>query len=406
MTAVDSVAAVPDHLPTILVGETEAVFSGFCSTNRDVLAFLHAADDPEQAAQDALTLGCRALLGAAARADGTTLAQAMEHATALVDRAVSDTEGRFNALAGALFGDDGMLPRTVDDLRAAVTAALSDAFDPDRRDSALARLTTLLSDLEARQLHVLRRALDPTDESGPLGILLMGLREQHREQMDAVARLAADHAAAQAEELIWNKTAIKGQAYEQWVMSAIANCAATWEDVAIPVGRERGVQGSMTGDILVDVRNAGRYVIEVKSTRLALKKALGELRKAVDNHEAAAGIIVFATEDQCPAPGVFTTYGDLAVLVLPQDGSDGLATRVACAWARARVISKAETLDATNAQVLLSDVADIERAMQRVTDAKKALGGAARHISQAGQHVEDLRDEVERSLARLRQNLA
>jgi hypothetical protein len=119
--------------------------------------------------------------------------------------------------------------------------------------------------------------------------------------MDAIARIAAVDAARVAGSIAWEKTAVKGQSYEEVVAGAVVRQAAVWEDIAERVGHQRGTTGRMTGDILVEVAGAGRYVVEAKDRRLPLKRALDELRAAVDTHEAHAGLLVFSSDENCPA---------------------------------------------------------------------------------------------------------
>jgi hypothetical protein len=93
------------------------------------------------------------------------------------------------------------------------------------------------------------------------------------------------------------------------------------------------------------------------------------------------------------------------VVDLPKDDADPLALRVACAWARTQAAVGSEGDCAIDPSLLRARVEDIRQAMERVTDAKKALGGATRHIEQAGRHVENLRADVIKALAGLLDDL-
>ena len=151
--------------------------------------------------------------------------------------------------------------------------------------------------------------------------------------LDAVGwlseQVAAERACTSAVKATLERSAVKGQAYEDQVVPAVTAIAAARGDIAEFVGRLSRSTGGLVSDIVVDVETSstggacGRYVLECKDRRLTVKAILDELRRAAKNRDAHSVIAVFSRADHAPVPDPFTVFDDLAT---PNANSDTSAT--------------------------------------------------------------------------------
>ncbi len=208
------------------------------------------------------------------------------------------------------------------------------------------------------------------------------------------------------------RSAIKGMAFEDQVVAAVAALSAERGDTAEAVGRLDGTGGGRVGDIVVEIdpaSNGGRsgaYVLECKDRRLSFKVTMDELRRAADNRDASAAIGVFSRADNAPIPGPFAVFNDRAIVVYDKDEPDATALRLGCAWAR--WIVQRETRP-TDANIDLESVGrlidDARRALDRVSSIKRAHSAAAKKIGEAAGQVVELNAEVGQALERIERAL-
>ena len=247
------------------------------------------------------------------------------------------------------------------DLKAQLEERLGALFDPDSKTSAMALLEDVFSDSSTKVLHTLRGALDPDDDATPLGRWRAELSKAIHEQNEAVLReirdLATAMAVREARVDLWERSTQKGVAFEELVGMAFTEVGTIHGDIVEPVGRERGCDGSLVGDIVVtlspDDCPTGRaaFVLEAKTRKLTLRKTLDELDVAMANRESTAGIAVFSDRALAPTPSLFSAYGDKAVLVLDAELPDPQAVELAYAWAR-WIVRRAGSEDAPEADAL------------------------------------------------------
>lgn len=275
----------------------------------------------------------------------------------------------------------------------------------------MARLDQVLSEVALKQDAAARSLLNPDDPASALGKALSTLRHGQAEQLALQTalgeRVASREAAFQAREEIWESTAIKGLAYEDEVTRAVLAEASRWEDPAEPVGRVRGSQATMTGDVVVEVAGAGRYVVEVKDRRLGMSAALAEARGAMSNREAAACVMVFSSEERSPARTLLATYGEIIVVVFDKAEPDPTALRLGLCLARARVLAQARPAGSEGPDVvrMQEHLEQAESALRRCTEIRKAHGAARNAVARAGDQLETLSQDINEALDRLRQEL-
>ncbi|MEW5992028.1 MAG: hypothetical protein AB1736_11880 [Chloroflexota bacterium] len=229
----------------------------------------------------------------------------------LADGQRAMTERAAEALEQTLrtnFGDgDGRLPRTLEAFlgdRGRLQATVRELFDPDRKDSAVGRLSTMLEayfDGDASRLATL---LDPTRLGSPL--------HQFRSEMAAgfkaiEEKLVAIEAAATARAGERAKSAAKGGDFEAVLEDLLAEIARGANDLLDRTATDAGDKGrSKKGDFVLTLDpnlthgTDLRVVIEAKDRRMSGREMRDELREARTNRDAAVGLVVF-TPDHAPA---------------------------------------------------------------------------------------------------------
>ncbi len=222
-------------------------------TDPDLSALVAEASDAESAVQHTLSTGARALRVAHASVDTAVVERSFAALEDQLRRLLDDTTARVTSTtADMLTHPEHGISATLGTWRAEVSTALDGMFDPKQEDSALARLDSVLRDASERQLTATRRLLNADAEDSPLSRLLTGVRDQIATVLDAVGRLAeqmaTDKATAVATAAALERSAIKGMAFEDQVVVAVAALAAERGDEAEAVGSVGGVEGGRVGD--------------------------------------------------------------------------------------------------------------------------------------------------------------
>jgi hypothetical protein len=309
----------PVDAPCVCVADGIVHIDRVVSSDADLVALVTEAADPVDTVMRVLVVGARAFAYSRTGID-----------VAVVQHEFAVLAQKFQEI---LNDPAGGVQARLDSWRDEVVALFTAQFDPDRASSAIGKFDAAT-----------RRLLNPDMEGSPLAHVMSAVSEQIRQVLDAIARLAeqtaTEKAAVEAEARTMQLTAIKGLAFEDRVAELVTGIAAMSGDVAEAVGTEPGSNGGKAGDVVVEVkRTAGRYAIECKDRKLGLRAALEELGQATVNREAAAAIMVFAQQDQCPVPEPFMVFDKLALLVLDNSEPNLTALRLACAWARTQVLA-------------------------------------------------------------------
>lgn len=404
--------------PSVRLVDGTVQISNLWCTDPDLAALVADASDTESAVQHCLVTGARALRVAHASIDSAVVERSFAALESQLKALLDDTTARVTGTtADLLTHPEHGVVATLGVWRTEVAAALDGMFDPEHTGSALARLDTVMREASERQLTATRRLLNPDADDSPLSRLLNGVRDQISTVLDAVGRLAdqiaSDKAATAATAAALERSAVKGIAFEDQVTIAVTTLAAERGDEAEAVGTAGGVDGGKNGDILVNVDPAsiggqsGCYVLECKDRRLTFKATMEELRKAVTNRDALAGIAVFSGQENCPVPSPFAVFNDRAIVVYDKNDPDPTALRLACAWARWIVQRETRSSDASADLDLVARLIDeARRALDRVTSIKRAHATASKKIIEASSQVGDLAADLVSTLDRIEQALA
>lgn len=400
--------------PYGVIRDGHVILDHFEEPDPVVVRVISDADDVLEASHACLQVGARALLAGHAALDEVLVGRSFEQLVGRLDASVDRGVGRIAQTATDLLGDDdGALTRMLVDLRAELEQCLGQLFDPQSKTSALSLLEDVFASAATRSAQSLRASLDLEDEESPLGRWRAELTRVVREQTDGILRevkeLATNIAVQDGRAELWERTTLKGLAYEDVVHLAFAEVAAHHGDVIESVGRERGAIGALTGDIAVALspeecgEHPRSFVIEAKNRKLGLRKTLEELSAAMANREAHVGIAVFASRDFAPTPSVFVPYGDKAILVLDADTPDPAAVELAYVWARWTLrrsqVGDAESLDT---EQISEGIAAAVRALDRSSTIRRCHSTVRKQIEQASVELTDLVTEARAAIDQIR----
>ena len=410
-----ALASVPT--PRVFAADGLVHITDVTTADPDLLAIVSSAADPEAVVQRALSTGARALSVAQASIDTTMVEQSFAELTRAFAGHLDQARTQVVGAAGDLLNDPGHgVAASLQTWRREVDALLDATFNPERSGSALGKFDRIMQDSSAKQLKATRQLLNPDADDSPLARVLSGVKEQVSGILDAVARLseqvAADRASTSAVAATMERSAIKGQAYEDQVVSAVTAVAAARGDVADPVGRVGGTAGNQVGDIVVEVDPAatggtgGRYVVECKDRRLSVKAVLDELRRASANRDAQAAIAVFSRPEHAPIDEPFSVFDDRAIVVYDKDHPDPASLRLACAWARWIVQRDVSAGDVAFDAELIGKIIDQARqALGRRTNVRRAHAAATKKIQEAAAQVDELHDDLLELIERIERSI-
>jgi hypothetical protein len=385
-----------------------------------VIQVLDRADDVVEAAHRCLEVGARALTASQTCLDETYVSRSFDQLSQRLDASMTAGVDRIESATRHLLDEeDGALTRVLANLRGELLNRLGQLFDPDSKSSALALFEEVFKAAAARTSSELRATLAIDDVDSALGRWRSEMTSQFRGQADAIlaevrgiaTSLEVD--AARAE--VFDKTSLKGVAYEDVVHVAFAEAARHRGDVIEDTSRQRGTTGSLVGDLVVtfdadDVcGELSRMVIEVKARRLSLRKTLDELEAGMANREAQVGIAIFASKELAP-PGhaVFVPHGNLAVMVLDKESPESPTVELAMAWARMRLrhLQIRETATDGDPQVVTEAIATATRALDRAATIRRCHSTVRRQIDQAGEELTDLVTEARDAIVVIRDSRA
>lgn len=387
------------------------------TSDPDLVTLLVEGSDPTEVVLRVLAIGARVLAVSRTSMDTAVIEKSFGVLVDQLGGLLNDATAQVAGTTSSLLTDpESGVHASLTNWKRDVAETLNAIFDPDRSTSAIGKLDAVMQSASEKQLIATRRLLNAEDQDSPLFGLFAGVQTQIGLVLDSVARVAeqvaTDKATVNATALALEHSAVKGMAFEDQVVQAVTGLAAAWGDVTEAVGRASGVSGGLVGDVVVELDRtdscdrSARYVIECKDRRLTLNATLSELRRASINREAGAAIAVFAHDEQCPVPGPFATFDDLAIVVYDKNDPDPAALRLACAWARWSARRQPITDGgAPDADLILSLLSDARKALDRTANIRRAHTAASKKIQEAAGQVSDLSAEVTEALNKVEQAL-
>lgn len=200
-----------------------------------------------------------------------------------------------------VFGEDRGVMRSVLDRYLGTGGKLDDLFDPERKDSAIARISAILDQHFRGRDSVLYTLLDHSNPESPLFHLKKDLVENYLQ--DIRDRLIGEQVAAEE----YERGTAKGIDYQESVFEMVSQICRPFGDIPSYVADSTGkVPKSKVGDIVVDV-NPGytggvalRMVIEAKDQHgYNAGRIVRELEEAKENRDACVALMTF-TAGTCP----------------------------------------------------------------------------------------------------------
>lgn len=322
-----SVALTPDR---IIVSKLELI-------DEDLASYL--AEFPEEMRVDvlrrALKIGLLALKGSTAieKVDYVEkeFGKLSNRLSGRVDKFVSDIEEQLDKV----FGDDRGIMRNALDKYLGAGGRLEDLFDPDRKDSAVSKISSIFDQYFKGRDSILYTWLDHSNPESPIAQLKKDLVENYlKEIRDHL--IGEEMAEAERE-----KGTAKGRKYQEIVFEKVNEICYPFGDTPSYMAEIVGkLPRSKVGDIVIDVSPnytggpALKLVVEVKNEHgYTVDKIINELDVAKENRNATAALAVF-TPDTCPSTcHPLQQYGDDKVICSydprePSDLSLELAYRV------------------------------------------------------------------------------
>ncbi|HLF41403.1 MAG TPA: hypothetical protein VI854_08015 [Acidimicrobiia bacterium] len=312
----------------------------YATANPDVARLLDQADDRETCLERMLSIGAGAMLSAGLQLDTSVVERRFDDLTARLDTSIKSA---FGSIEGLLDGDGGTIACALDGVKEEIAAVITTTFDPTKTTSVVNRMNELFDGTQAKLVKELHRELSPDvdgsmlnrtvrDINGCLQSSIEGVLVQVRDIQDKLEHAKGGAAEAQ-------KGTQKGVAFEDVLQPLIGRLASLQGDMSERNSTEKGVKAGKVGDFTITLnqtRNGGattRFVIEAKDRDSMSKKVVvEELRAAMGNRDAKAGVLVFAHQHQTPDRLPFQTMGDMAIVAC-EDG-DTTALELAYQWAR------------------------------------------------------------------------
>ena len=405
----------PNHV-TIENGVLKII--DFIETDPDVVEVIGGADDADVALHQCLGIGARASRLVKTTVDTEVVHNAFDSMTSTFDRTVTEAVELFHDTVSRVFvGEDAEVRTALSSWQTEVGELFDGIFDEESKKSVLGKLDTILAKAAENELNAFRRLIDPDNDASPMARWRSGIERTVKDQvgtvLSVVVELSEKVAASKAEAQIFELTTQKGFSYEDQVHSVVSQAAAAYGDMAEQVGKTTGSDGNQAGDELVTLNEVdtfgkcGRYVLEIKDTRLSTAKTLEEVDRAISNRGALAGIAVFSKQANAPTAAPFHYLGNRAIVVLDKTETDDKALKLALLWARwvvrRQLNEQVEGLDLNRVEALIDEG---RTALKRVSTIRRCLSAGKKQIEDAAINVNGLFDEIEGVLDALTKEVA
>lgn len=407
----------PDPFPVTVI-DGVVVINDLEDGDPVVVDLVAEADDPEAAVRSLLHVGARAVRAAGVNVDTEVIDRRFASLADQMDHQLEDAVSSLSKALGEIIAEDGgALPTALDQHRAGLEALLGSTFDPDSKTSVLSLIEQMLA--EEREAHVdAITALVTVDGDGsPLAKLRTAvvrdvkahLKEHLEDVRDEVKAMSEKIAVNEAVAPVVAITSGKGFTFEDVLHARLEVLASAHGDVAEQTGHTAGVCGTKKGDEVVTLNREDthgcdvRIVVEAKCRKLSVRKAHEELVDAMENRDAAAGILVFSSADQSPTSLPFHYSDDRAIVVLDEDDPDDGPLRLAFMWARwvARRKQAGAAVDELDLERIAALIEQARVALGRVKTIRSDHSKARKAIEHAGVEVTYLTDEVTAALDEL-----
>jgi hypothetical protein len=360
-------------------------------------------DDQALLVERALKIGLTALQGVGVTLNLDAVRSEFER---FADQSKAANEQAAQALEQVLrmnFADgDGRLPRTLESFlgdRGKLKAMVDELFDPERRDSAIGRIGTMLEsyfDGDGSRLAVL---LDPTRMHSPL--------HQFRNEMEngfkaLQERLIALEAAQNARAGERAKSSAKGGDFEDLIETMLGEIARGANDLLERTGTEAGDAGrSKKGDFVLTLDpgltpgREVRIVVEAKDRYVSGREMRDELRAAKTNRDATLGLVVFSPQHAPAGIAPFDVRGGDVYTVMDPADPDRAVLEAAVKLARLVAVA---SLREAEVDVDIASIGEALRSIRQSLEAVRAMKVQLTSIGTTSRSVSDTLEKIRASI--------
>ncbi len=243
--------------------------------------------------------------------------------------------------------DKGQIKRIIDE-----------TFNIDNKRSALALLIEELkknSEMDEKKLYEL---LDSNKTDSPARHLKEQILEKLNDIRDKEIKDIRDEVLKEsAIKIEKQKGTAKGFDFEEEVYSNLQTLASYYENTIELIGEKSGI-GGKKGDVLIELENKSKIIIECKdSSNYSTKKAIDEINEAMQNRNAVFGIFLFAKKDLMPRELCPIKITDKYLITYYDEDNLYFAYRIARLFALRKSI---DSEDKVNFEKISSELSTIE----------------------------------------------
>lgn len=376
-----------------------------------MVSIIGGADNAGAAAHALLRVGAQAARVAASDLNTDLVERRFAGLASGFDAKMSEAVDRISTAADQLLDEEtGTLPKTLAGLRAELEHLLGNTFDPDSKTSVIAKIESLVTQNADYMARNVKAGFDLDQPTSPLARTKREISELVKDQASVLSKQVGDIAAALAAKsataAVADKLTSKGTTFEDLVSAGLDRISVIHGDVVNRVGTRTGPGGTKRGDLTVTIcpddtfGTDAHFVIEAKDRALSMSKTLAELDAAMDNHQAAAAIAVFARADLSPVSIPFWCSGSRAILVYDKEDTDPRALQLAYQWARwttRRSLVEAAQ-DSINPAHVDAAIARVRQALTKHQSVKVCLSAIKNKADEAANHVAGLLEEIDHAM--------
>jgi hypothetical protein len=337
--------------------------------------------------------------------------------------AVDALAGEIDRLVETTAAESGKLPAVVQEKLGEhlmeLGTLLESRFDPTRTSSVQHQIKELVKGSTSEQVRSLLSEL--FGERGPLASSNKEITEQLKlvvgTSTDAVAKVTSLIDRLEQKKLLddqQERSTHKGARFEEQVeIELIAIHGRLGDDVRC-VKHETGlIPGSKNGDFVVTINTAqtggleARFVVEAKAGHLSGPQAQLELKEAMENRGAQAGILVFDGVADAPLRGrQYMAYPDGKIVAVLDDEHGVLGFEVACIQARLFALAAVAADGDVDARWVVAQCDKLANLVEDGSKIKRNTAAARRSLDSIDQGYDDLREQAFGVLDETRAKLA
>lgn len=388
----------------VLVSDGEIIVTNLEVQDEDLAAYLVQFSGPIRIdmVKRALKIGLLTLKGAPAIEKVDYIEKEFGKLDGKLTVALDKFSQKVESDLNRVFGEDGGIMKITLERYLGVGGKLEDLFDPQRKDSAVSKISSIFDEHFRGRDSVLYKLLDHTDPESPIAALKKDIIENYLKDMRE-GIVGTELVEAERE-----KGTAKGREYQEDVFLKVNEICSPFQDTPDRVWNTAGnLPGKLVGDIVATINPSYtggtplRFVIEAKDRHgYSVNKILAELDEAKENRDACVALAVF-TSDTCPSECYpLQQYGNDKLICYydPEDGN-GLALNLAYRLCRIEALGKlrgiSPQMDITQMRVLVNQCVEKLRTIITIK------GKVTKLSNEVNEDLDTLREELESILQQL-----